>query len=279
MSQFTRRAAILPLLTAVATIGVAGCGVSARSLQTIATQNQTNIAELSRNVAALHGIAAAQVRANALVFVDNRITFLEDELEQVLGVPSEDPPHDTWKKVFESGEMEERLTKDYEASLALVRSEPGTLAIDDMKRRVGWIYTTVADANFTPSEAKRLQRQMSTVSDMSKEDRVKIIPEIMGAHDPILRFRVETVAGVEAVLAELAKATDWQLTVARNQAARFVNASQADAQFDQTISGIVRGEDARELVRGLAQENIEDPAVRAAALALFGELVGDTETP
>jgi hypothetical protein len=245
-----------------------GC-ITAKSLRPIAQQNQTNTAEMVRNVAALHEIANAMVTANSLVFIDGRVRDIDIELEDVLGEAKDDlPPGATWTRRFSGNEHGDSFAK----VTALIATQPDETIRESTARKYGWIYTAATDDKFTPDVAKDLQKKLAPVFDLDKDKRVLLVPEIFGQYDPQLAFRVETAEGVQAILGALKKELDHQLNAAQQYAARFAKASEADLELDRTIMGVLGSDEAKTLITGLAEEHIDDPDVRSAALGLFERL-------
>lgn len=258
-------------------IAASGC-LSPQALQPVARQNAENIAALSQNVLSVVSLYERYFTPTTEALVGLRIGQIRQGLIAVVGrsTAASPPAEAKWEDLFRN---KPPFVHQREEIVSVLAQAPDAARRQELMRRHGWVYLTVADPAFTPQRAHRLVQDLAAlqtkyVAPDQRGDFLREAEAVLIRSDPALEFYRAQIEAAKRILTDLRDAVTQQVKFADLHSRAILSFAQAEVDVGKTVGAILSDEDIKRTLEESARKHIKDPRLREAAIQLLSGLSG-----
>jgi hypothetical protein len=248
------------------------CTPTSQALKPVAEQNQQNLAELANNIRVVLELYEPLLESNGEALIKQHIGKTRQELFAVTAINFFPSPDDTWDSLFNMmpDNSFEKYKQRYQYIKAALERGLNKEEHNQLKFKEGWIYTALADENFTPQKARDLLDDL-TVAQHKKHFYIEA-ESLLTPYDPILELRRNAVTNARGLLEGLKNQVNQQLATASIHAQSITNFAKTKVNLQQTINTAVAEVDVAQLEKTLDQlsnKYLDNPSYKDAAIDLM----------
>lgn len=248
------------------------CTPTSQALKPVAEQNQQNLAELANNIRVVLELYEPLLESNGEALIKQHIGKTRQELFAVTAINFFPSPDDTWDSLFNMmpDNSSEKYKQRYQYIKAALERGLNKEEHKQLQFKEGWIYTALANENFTPQKARDLLDDLTVAQ--HKEHFYIEAESLLTPYDPILELRRNAVTNARGLLEGLKKQINQQLATASIHAQSITNFAKTKVNLQQTINTAVAEVDVAQLEKTLDQlsnKYLDNPSYKDAAIDLM----------
>ncbi|MCV6636725.1 hypothetical protein [Candidatus Albibeggiatoa sp. nov. NOAA] len=263
---------LFTVILAYVGLQLAACTPASQALKPVAQQNQQNLAELANNIRVVLELYEPLLESNGEALIKQHIGKTRQEMFAVTGINFFPSPTDTWDSLFNM--MPDHSLEKYKQRYQYIKAalERGLNAEESqqLKLKEGWIFTALADEDFTPQKARDLLDELTVAQ--HKKHFYSEAEALLTPYDPILELRRNAITSAKSLLEGLKKQINQQLATASIHAQSITNFAKTKTNLQQTINTAVADVDVAQLettLDKLSQKYLDNPSYKDAAIDLM----------